>query len=172
MSNANEVSFPIVNGRCSISGGKIHFTSDCVTTWIEKWFGKDLHRRSIVFAAIFPVPLLIVGFVLIVIGDFAHAVIPIALAIMLLTVPAFSKGYSNPSLIDLSDIQDVTTRPPSKFGSLGTFTIHYLQDGLPAKTGFALPYDSYPTRREAFQFAVTALVEAGVNVVGSGQTAV
>ena len=170
MAESDTNSFPIVNGLCSISGDQIHLTSDAATMRLERLFGNNLLRRSIIFALILGIPLAIVGVWLIKQGDFVSAVWPLAFAIMFLSSPLFHIGYSNPKQIDFRAIQAVTSHPPTRFRSLGSFTIYFQNDGLHTRTTIALPCCDYSDRQKAFQHASNVLAQAGLTVVGHGQT--
>ena len=170
MATVDPQEFPIVNGRCHILNGTIHLENDAMSTGLDRWFGRNLLRRSLIFAVIFGIPLAIVGVVLIKHGHFATAVWPIGLSVIFVTSPAFYIGYSNPSTISISDIEFVTHHPPKRVGTLGSFKIQFLTDGAHARTTVVLPYAEYNVRQQDFQNACSVLTNAGITLVGDAKT--
>jgi hypothetical protein len=160
--------FPIVNGHCSIADGTIHLEPDPVTTRIDRWFGRNLLRRSLIFALVFGAPLTIAGVFLINQGHFTEAVWPIALAAMFAISPVFYIGYSNPTKIAICDIEAVTSHPPKRIGTLASFEIRFLSNGSHKRTTIALPYAEYDVRVKCFRHACAVLTRSGVMLVGNG----
>ena len=163
--------FRIVNGHCHILNGTIHLENNAMSTGPDRWFGRNLLRRSLIFAVIFGIPLAIVGVALVKHGHLATAVWPIGLSVISVNSPAFYIGYSNPSTITISDIEVVTHHAPKRVGTLGSFNIHFLNDGSHARTTVLLPYAEYNVRQQDFQNACTVLTNAGITLVGDAKSA-
>lgn len=164
MNQSHDFRFAIMNGECHVTDESICFTYDRDWERLERVFGKSSWRRTAVMALVVGVPLSCLGLACIALEQWHLAAYPLFFGFLLMSAPLlnfFSEEYSFPASISRSDIQAVTSSPPTTSG-LGLFTITFMSEGVLCKTGFNLPIGNYRERVRSFQAVTEAFVQMGL----------
>ncbi|MEK6262728.1 MAG: hypothetical protein AABP62_29370 [Planctomycetota bacterium] len=164
MSQSHDFRFAIMNGECHITDESISFTYDHDWERFVRVFGKPSWRRSAVMALVVGVPLSCLGLACIALEQWHLALYPLFFGLLLMSAPLlnfFSEEYFYPASIARSDIQAVTSRPPTMSG-LGYFTITFMSEGVLCKTCFGPPTGNYRERVRSFQAVTEAFVQMGL----------